>query len=328
MCHEEIEHRKLAAGGRNAVEAGRTAICLVGAARRFELTGPSIVRNVLAQYPQADLFLSPMGIQGLLQYFNLVQGCMDLIKSHESRENFTYDWIVRTRVDGFWAGPLEPSSFIPNTYVIPEGSRHGGLNDSLGIGKRDISAMALSRLSTPDNLVAAGYSGLNSETAFLTQMKLGQVSTQEHSFQFCIMSDRRYSFPPSQYTTPVASLDIHGPLNGAKCRPCRDPYVGQEADEIWAKLDTNRGWVEWRNGALGLCNATSEWEKDWGEVFDVMVGPIAAAERKRVAAMSVEECVSDLGVFMGKTAQWKSPDPVHICQLGLAKRTIVQSISS
>ncbi|XP_058090708.1 uncharacterized protein LOC131237071 [Magnolia sinica] len=344
------------------LDRSRVAICLVGGARRFELTGPSILENILRVYKNSDLFLhspfdggaykfsilkdapriaavrifvpeyvpenesqarvltasgSPNGIQGLLQYFNLVEGCLTMIRDHQTHHNFTYDWVVRTRVDGYWSAPLSPHNFIPGKYLVPPGSQYGGLNDRLGIGDLRTTTAALSRLSLIPSLDAAGYRTLNSESAFKAQLVTQGVDYHTNQIPFCILSDRTYAFPPSRFGVPVASLGSPGPLSGAKCRPCKAVCVGPCVGDVMESLEKGWSWTEWGNGILELCDASHAWEKGWERIFDGVGGRRYAAVRKRVGGMGLRECVRDWEVMRKRAVWWDAPSSTEICKKGL-----------
>ncbi|KAA8528814.1 hypothetical protein F0562_036169 [Nyssa sinensis] len=347
---------------KDELDRSRIAVCLVGGARRFELTGPSIVQKILKVYPNSDLFLhspmdpnafkfsllkiapriasvrifypkpiaetesqarvltasnSPNGIQGLLQYFNLVEGCLTMIKAHQLKNNFTYHWIVRTRVDGYWSSPLGPENFVPAHYLVPPGSSYGGLNDRFGLGDLNTSIVALSRLSLISQLDSAGFLQLNSETAFKAQLTTQGVPYVTNRLPFCVVTDRQYDFPPSRYGVPVAALSSPGPLSGAKCRPCSPACSGTCVADVMFGLDRGWSWTDWANGTMQLCDAHGEWENDWEKEFDRVAGKKLAAARKRVWALKLEQCVDDFNEMRRRTDNWDAPPATEICRVGL-----------
>uniref|UniRef100_A0A2P2IXT8 Uncharacterized protein MANES_05G135000 n=1 Tax=Rhizophora mucronata TaxID=61149 RepID=A0A2P2IXT8_RHIMU len=347
------------AGGLNRA---RIALCLVGGARRFELTGSSILKNILRVYPNSDLFLhspldkdayklsllksaprvawvrifdpqpipetesqfrvltaanSPNGIQGLLRYFELVEWCITTIREHQTRNSFTYDWIIRTRVDGYWNAPLAPEFFISGQYVVPTGSSYGGLNDRLGIGDLNSSAVALSRLSLIPKLDSAGFRQLNSESAFRAQLTTQGVPSITKRLPFCILSDRKYGFPPYRFGVPVAALSSPGPLSGAKCRPCTPVCEGSCVAGVMSRLDRGWSWTDWRNNTLKLCDAHDDWERGWEKIFDKVAGKKLAFARKRVMELNFKQCVDDFNAFRRRSSHWESPPVEEMCRLGL-----------
>ncbi|KAH9308338.1 hypothetical protein KI387_036249 [Taxus chinensis] len=346
--------------GGGSQKKNRIAICLVGGARKFELTGPSLLKYVINRYNDSDVFLhapldnnsykfsllnkassglaavriftpqrinettmqayvftstgSPNGLQGLLQYFNLVEGCLTMIKTYQLKHNITYDWIVRTRVDGYWNGPLPPpESYSNKKYIVPVGSQFGGLNDRIGIGNMKTSEVALSRISLIPLLYAGGYKRLNSETAFKHQLDVKGVQYLLKTFPFCILSERKYEWPPSTWGVPVVSLSSKGHLNGAKCRPCTPVLKGTDAMNIIESLTRSWSWTLTTPG-LELCDAHDKWEENWEQIFDKAAGPQFSALRQKVKIHNLTDCIKDFEAMKQKTADWDAPPASTICK--------------
>lgn len=258
-----------------------------------------------------------MCMQGLLQYFHLVEGCLAMIQAYQTQNNFIYDWIVRTRVDGYWNAPLHPKHFVRGQYLVPPGSSFGGLNDRLGVGDLNSSIVALSRLSLIPKLDAGGFRQLNSETAFKAQLTTQGVPYVTKQLPFCIVTDRQYGFPPSRFGVPVASLSSPGPLSGAKCRPCRPVCQGPCVADVMLSLQRGWSWTPWAKGTLQLCDAHGAWENGWQTTFDRVAGQKFAAERKRVLGLTVKQCIDDFNQMKNKTANWEAPPVNEICSIGV-----------
>ena len=244
-----------------------------------------------------------------------------MIKAYQQQKNFKYDWIVRTRVDGYWNAPLDPRNFVPGQYLVPPGSTFGGLNDRFGIGDLNTSTVALSRLSLVPDLDSAGLRQLNSETAFKAQLTTHGVPYLAKRLPFCIVTDRTYSFPPSRFGVPVAALSSRGPLSGAKCRPCTPVCQGTCVANVMMSLYKGWSWTNWRNGTLQLCDAHGDWEQGWERVFDRVAGKKLAESRKRVGKLKLKQCVDDFNEMKKKSSgSWETPPVEKMCGLGLGPK--------
>ncbi|KAJ1397554.1 hypothetical protein SESBI_31698 [Sesbania bispinosa] len=243
-----------------------------------------------------------------------------MIESYQRENNFTYDWIIRTRVDGYWNAPLGPENFVPGQYVVPLGSPYGGLNDRLGIGDLRTSKVALSRLSLVPDIDSKGYANLNSESAFKAQLTTQNVGYRTKRIPFCVVSDRKYDFPPGQYGVPVAALSSPGPLSGAKCRPCTPVCRGFCVENVMVVLEKKWSWTDWADGALELCDAHESWENGWEKIFDEVAGKKLGAARKRIHAMKLNDCIKDFNELKNNAAHWYAPPVQEICKLGLSQQ--------
>lgn len=244
-----------------------------------------------------------------------------MITAYQQKNNFTYDWIVRTRVDGYWSDPLGPENFIPGKYLVPPGSSYGGLNDRFGIGDYNTSVVALSRLSSIPRLDSAGVTQVNSEMAFKAQLTTQNVQFTTKRLPFCIVSDRKYSYPVSRFAVPVAALSSRGPLSGVKCRPCKPVCSGACVGPMMSGLYKSWSWTEWANNTLELCDARGEWENGWENIFDQTAGEKLALMREKVRVLNMDECVDGFEKLKKRTAHWYGPTSTEICGLGLRSPT-------
>ncbi|GJP49420.1 hypothetical protein CLOM_g8628 [Closterium sp. NIES-68] len=281
------------------------------------------------KYPTGVMYTkdSPSGLQGLLQYFRLVEGCWDMIQSFEAtsaREatsaapSLRYPWIVRARLDSLWTAPapIPPPPTLPLplplvapaaaadsaagltdgsskavggfAYTVPYGWDWWGLNDRFGAGGREASGVAMRRLRALHLLERNRMRDLNSERAFKAQLALGNVKVQRANVPFCVLSRRTYW---DGCAPTVFSINSSVLLNGAKCRPCSRPCAtGDKARALIAPLgpsDPNWPGPGVVEGEVGVCDAARGWEGGWEGEFDAVMGEEMAAGRRQVVLESM-----------------------------------------
>lgn len=346
-------------------DSRRIAVCLVGGARMFELTGRTLRKNLLDVYPNTDVFLhapldqdshkfsllagrnlrvakiftpqpipesriatevitswgSPHGMQGLLQYFHLVEGCFGMVKHYEARHKIKYEWIIRTRVDGYWNDRIPNITALnPDFYYVSAGSDFRGLNDRFGMGNAQTSRAANSRLSLLPLMHQRGLRGLNSESAYKAQLDLSGVPYKRIQVPFCIMTLRKEMFPPPPLGLLVLSMASRGPMSGTYCRPCDKEANATFSAAIVDGCSRNWDWPGVGGSEVRVCDGRQPWAENWRAIAeavyreDVGEGVRDFNEKRGMAA-----CVKEFREFEMMWEVWDSPPAETICKRALSK---------
>ncbi|KAG0625596.1 hypothetical protein M758_2G067200 [Ceratodon purpureus] len=338
----------------------RIAVCLVGGARMFELTGRTLRKYLLDVYNNTDVFLhspldrdshkltllagrnlrvariftpeplpesplvaevitswgSPHGTQGLLQYFNLVEGCYGMVRKYEVLHKFRYDWIIRTRVDGYWNGPLpEIQTLDPKYYYVAAGNDFGGLNDRFGMGNPHTSRVANARLSMLPAMHKHGWRLLNSESAYKAQFELLNVGYKRIQIPFCVMTLRREAFPPAPYGLLMLSMAGEGPMSGTYCRPCDREANVTYSREIVDNCMRNWDWPGVMASKVTVCDAGNEWASNWRQIAaDVYERDMNGEEMPDFDYRSLRRCIKEMQGFQMQWDVWDAPSASAICR--------------
>lgn len=261
-----------------------------------------------------------------------MEGCLDLIQAHESAHNLSYELVVRTRVDTFWNAPAPPlASFPLHAYTVPYGSQFHGYNDRFGAGGRRATRAALARLSLLPRIhrhlqqqqpSPSPSPPLNSETAFKLQLAVNNVTVRMRRLPFCVLSRRRYSWPPGHHGVPVLSILSAGPLNGAKCRPCAARATGQAARNLLDGLSRSWGWMgplpppedDIHGHHVQLCDASADWDPDWARTYRQAVSVEGRlAPPPPLPPASLAACVREMEELRAGWASWEAPSARRIC---------------
>jgi hypothetical protein len=264
---------------------------------------------------------SPHGLQGLLQYFNLVEGCYGMVKQYETRHQVQYDWIIRTRVDGYWRHPVANiTNLDPKLYSVAAGSDFRGLNDRFGMGNAHTSRAANSRLSLLPLMHEHGFRGLNSESAYKAQLDLSGVAYKRIQVPFCIVTLRREMFPPPPLGLLVLSMASKGPMSGTYCRPCDKEANATLSKAIVDGCHRNWDWPGVNGTEVTVCDGRQPWAANWreiaGQVYREQVGEEI---RNFNSTRGMEACVSEMREFETMWDVWDSPPADTICKQAFSK---------